>query len=253
MRPLKYAIQVAGALAAAHGAGIVHRDLKPGNVMVNENGLVEVLDFGLAKLTEKGGTSEFARTETLAAAPNTEEGIVLGTVSYMSPEQTERKKVDARSDIFSFGALLYEMLTGRRAFDGDSKMSTLAAILNREPEPIEQIAPEIPREVSRIVQRCLRKELERRAQSMADLKLALEEAKKESESGALAAAPAARAKRRRGAWAAVLSVLVVLAVAGFWFVHGNGTPQAALQAVPLTSYPGYERYASFSPDESQVP
>jgi len=125
---VKYAIQVADALRAAHAAGILHRDLKPGNVMVNESGMVKVLDFGLAKLTEQGGAGEFTRTETIAEAPETDEGMIVGTVSYMSPEQAEGKKVDARSDILSFGALLYEMLIGRRAFQGDSKMSTLAAI-----------------------------------------------------------------------------------------------------------------------------
>src|ERR1019366_58668 len=115
---LEYAIKVADALAAAHAAGIVHRDLKPGNLMVNESGCVKVLDFGLAKLTEQGRAGEFGRTETFAAAPRTEEGTIVGTVSYMSPEQAEGKKVDARTDVFSFGAVLYEMIAGRRAFGG---------------------------------------------------------------------------------------------------------------------------------------
>src|SRR6202035_408459 len=148
---LKYGAQIADALATVHAVGIIHRDLKPGNIMVTESGLVKVLDFGLAKLAEIG---PLAATQTTR---QTEEGAIVGTVAYMSPEQAEGKKVDARSDIFSFGALLYEMFTGQRAFRGDSKMSTLAAILNREPEPAEQV----PREVARIVQRCLRKAVDR--------------------------------------------------------------------------------------------
>jgi Tol biopolymer transport system component len=248
---LKFAIQVADALGAAHAAGIVHRDLKPGNVMVNENGLVKVLDFGLAKLTERGGTGEFTRTETIAETPKTDEGTIVGTVSYMSPEQAEGKNVDARSDIFSFGALLYEMLTGRRAFQGDSKMSTLAAILNREPEPIETIAPEIPREVSRIVQRCLRKEASRRAQSILDVKLALEEVKEESESGALAARSAKPVRHRRKRWAAAILLLAVAGV-GIWFLRDKQAPPATLQAVPLTAYPGFQLSPSISPDGRQV-
>jgi Tol biopolymer transport system component/tRNA A-37 threonylcarbamoyl transferase component Bud32 len=248
---LKYGIQIADALAAAHSAGIVHRDLKPGNVMVNENGLIKVLDFGLAKLTEHRASSEFAPTETLAEAPKTDQGLIVGTVCYMSPEQAEGKNLDARSDIFSFGSLLYEMLTGKRAFRGDSNMSTLAAILNREPEPIDQIAPEIPPEVSRIVQRCLRKDPSRRTQSMADVKLALEDIREESASGAeaaLATRPAEHWKKR--ASAAIL--LIAAGGAGIWFLRDKLAPPASLQTVLLTAYPGYELSPSISPDGKQV-
>ena len=119
---LKYAIQIAGALARARAAGIVHRDLKPSNIMVDEHGLVKVLDFGLAKLTETVTTGEDAPTQTLRAA--TEKGMVVGTAAYMSPEQAEGIKVDARSDIFSFGSVLYKMRTGEQAFHGSSRLST---------------------------------------------------------------------------------------------------------------------------------
>src|SRR5262249_5732586 len=144
----RYATQIADALAAAHAAGIVHRDLKPGNVMSTASGLVKVLDFGLAKLTESApGNLVPAESQRL----QTEEGRIFGTVSYMSPEQAEGKAVDARSDIFSFGALLYEMLTGQRAFHGDSKLSTLSAILHREPKPACEVVASLPREVEHLI------------------------------------------------------------------------------------------------------
>jgi serine/threonine protein kinase len=164
---LSFALQIADALAKAHAAGIVHRDLKPGNIMVNDEGQVKVLDFGLAKLTE---ASIGVEDSTPTARQGTEEGAILGTISYMSPERAEGRSVDSRSDVFSFGDVLYEMLTGQKAFQHDSKLSTLSSILREEPKAISQTVLDVPRDLEKIVQRCLRKDPARdgRPQSSVD-------------------------------------------------------------------------------------
>lgn len=211
---VKYAIPIADALARAHSAGILHRDLKASNIMISVDGMPKILDFGLAQAAQPESGSDETRSLTGAS-----ERLLAGTAAYMSPEQAEGKKLDARSDIFSFGAVLYEMVTGRRAFRGDSTASTLAAVLHRDPDP----PTNVPKELERLIQRCLRKDPNRRFHSLNDVKVELEEVREESESEIQS--PAQAPARRRRLWMYATAAAIALLGNTIAVLQANGLGQ----------------------------
>ena len=245
---LRIAIDIAGACAKAHNAGIIHRDLKPSNVMVGDDGAVKILDFGVAKLLETSEAS--ADTRSVAA---TDAATVVGTPAYMSPEQADGRTLDPRSDIFSFGAVLYEMVTGRQAFGGASRLSVMAKIINEDPLPPSRIGVDVPPDLEKAMIRCLRKDPARRFQTMADLKVALEELADDSQIVPLPAT--GRRSHWRWLWVPAVAAAVLLASYAIYVTTRSQPPEAiqtAMQAVPLTALSGQLRLPTFSPDGSQV-
>lgn len=235
---LGYFAQAADGLAKAHAAGIVHRDLKPENVMVSADGFAKVLDFGLAKLTAQMGPTSSGASSTAIWNEATREGVIMGTVAYMSPEQVQGRTIDHRSDIFSFGAMLYEAATLRRPFSADSDIDLMHAILHDKPQPVDEINPEVPSELRRVIRRCLAKDPEKRYQSMKDLAIELREivdewdelsAASRSSSSVSATAPASPlSSRRTGLTLAAAVIIAIAAVAfGAWTLKRNDSSAAS--------------------------
>ncbi len=255
-----YGAQIAAGLAAAHAQGIVHRDLKPENIFITADDRVKILDFGLAKPAEGVLAAVSGDGDGVSSAPtlpaSTVPGMVLGTVGYMAPEQARGQAADARSDIFSLGAVLYEMASGRRAFHGASGVETLHAIIHAEPPEPTAGGRDLPPALTRIIERCLQKSPERRLQSAQDLSFALETltaAGSSTQLGALPPAPRRSGGRVPAWWLPAAAVAAGLAAAGaVWWARGGGVARAHWRFTAITSYAGVQADPALSPDGRSV-